>query len=53
MGQTKVKAADIDLSSLTIALGNPVQSAAAGGYKKVTSIAYNPSTGDLLISYEE
>ena len=41
-----------DLINLIAALNNPVGSTAGGDYKKVTSIEYNPLTGDLRISYE-
>ena len=49
----QIKLATIPADRLVAALQNPVQSQANGDYKKVVSLAYNPSTGDFLITYEE
>jgi hypothetical protein len=53
---TKIKPSDIDLVALAAALppaGGAIVSEAVGDLKKVTKIQFNPSTGELIISYEE
>ena len=58
MAPIKIAGSQIDQDTITAlqletALKNPIQSVPNGDFKKVTSIQYNPSTGKLLISYEE
>lgn len=39
-------------AAITAAITNGITSSPSGDYKKVVSLAYNPTTGDFLISYE-
>ena len=50
---SQIQDSTIDVLQLVEALKRPIQSTASGGYKKVVSIEYNPTTGDLRVSYEE
>ncbi len=50
---SQIQDSTIDILQLVAALKNPIQSVAAGNFKKVTAIEYNPGTGELKITYEE
>jgi len=48
----QIKPATIPADRLVAAIQNPIQSEASGVYKKILSLAYDPDTGNFLVTYE-
>ena len=49
---TQIETSTISSEQLVEALKQPVTSKEEGDYKRVLSLQYNPTTGDLKIVYE-
>ena len=49
---TQIQDSTIGTLQMEVGLKNPIQSEVDGGYKKITRIEYDPSTGEVRVTYE-